>query len=46
MDPVTWPGFSALINAWGFLLLIPLIVFYFLKLKRPRMEIPPPIYWQ
>ena len=46
MDPVTWPGFSALINAWWFLLLLPLIVFYFLKLKRPRMEIPSLALWQ
>lgn len=33
-------------NAWWFLLLIPLIVFYFLKLKRPRMEIPSLALWQ
>jgi Ca-activated chloride channel family protein len=46
VDPVTWPGFSALANAWWFLLLIPLIVFYFLKLKRPRMEIPSLALWQ
>ena len=26
--------------AWLFLLLVPLIIFYFLKLKRPRLEIP------
>nr|MBC8289858.1 BatA domain-containing protein [Planctomycetota bacterium] len=43
---MTWPGFSAVLNAWWFLLLIPLIVFYFLKLKRPRMEIPSLALWQ
>jgi hypothetical protein len=40
------PGFSALINAWWFLLLVPLIIFYFLKLQRPRMEIPSLALWR
>lgn len=40
------PGFSALIHAWWFLLLIPLIIFYFLKLRRPRMEIPSLALWR
>ncbi len=40
------PGFSALINAWWFLLLVPLIIFYFLKLQRPRIEIPSLALWR
>jgi len=43
---VTWPGFTAITNAWWFLLVIPLVVFYFLKLKRPRMEVPSLALWQ
>lgn len=43
---MNWPGFSALINAWWFLLLVPLIVFYFLKLRRPRYEIPSLALWR
>jgi len=45
MGPVI-PGFSALINAWWFLLLVPLIIFYFLKLRRPRLEIPSLALWR
>lgn len=40
------PGFSALIHAWWFLLLIPLIVVYFLKLRRPRLDIPSLALWR
>lgn len=43
---MNWPGFSSLINAWWFLLLVPLIIFYFLKLRRPRMEIPSLALWR
>ncbi len=39
-------GFSSLINAWLFALLAPLIIFYFLKLRRPRMEIPSLALWR
>jgi len=39
-------GFTAISAAWLFLLFIPLIVFYFLKLRRPRVEIPSLILWQ
>ena len=34
------PAFTSLGNAWLFALLVPLIAFYFLKLKRPRVAIP------
>lgn len=38
--------FTAPASAWLFLLLVPLIAFYFLKLKRPRMEIPSLVLWR
>src|SRR5687768_8394158 len=40
------PSFSSLAGAWLFALLVPLIVFYFLKLKRPRVEIPSLVLWR
>jgi len=40
------PGFSSLASSALFALLIPLLVFYFLKLKRPRMEIPSLALWR
>lgn len=40
------PGFSFPFGAWFFLALIPLVVLYFLKLKRPRMEISSLALWQ
>ena len=40
------PSFSALSSAWLFTLLIPLVVFYFLKLKRPRHTIPSLVLWR
>lgn len=40
------PGFHSLASAWWFLLLIPLLILYFLKLKRPRMEVPSLALWQ
>ncbi|MFN0051968.1 MAG: VWA domain-containing protein [Planctomycetales bacterium] len=43
---MNWPGFLALQGAWLFLLLIPIVIFYFLKLKRPRMEIPSLALWR
>ena len=43
MDRVT---FTALSSAWLFALLIPLIVFYFLKLKRPRQIVPSLVLWR
>jgi Ca-activated chloride channel family protein len=40
-----WP-FLVSYWAWLFLLLVPLITFYFLKLKRPRLEIPSLALWR
>lgn len=40
------PAFSSLGNAWLFALLVPLIAFYFLKLKRPRIAIPSLVLWR
>lgn len=40
------PGFFAPAAAWLFLLLLPLIAFYFLKLKRPRVIIPSLVLWR
>ncbi|MCA9022446.1 MAG: VWA domain-containing protein, partial [Planctomycetaceae bacterium] len=40
-----WPGFYALQCAWFLLLLLPLIVFYFLKLKRPHQRVPSLALW-
>jgi Ca-activated chloride channel family protein len=42
---MSWPGFYSLSAAWMSLLLIPLVLFYFLKLKRPRLEIPSLVLW-
>ena len=43
---MSWPTFSFPFGGWFFLALIPLVVLYFLKLKRPRMEIPSLALWQ
>jgi len=43
---MTWPGILVAKGAWLFLLLIPLIIFYFLKLRRPRLEIPSLALWR
>ncbi len=40
------PGFSAPSAAWLFALLVPLILFYFLKLRRPREVIPSLVLWR
>ena len=37
---MSWPGFHALSAAWLFLLIPPLVVLYFLKLKRPHQRVP------
>ena len=39
-------GFYALSGAWLFALLAPLVAFYFLKLKRPKLEIPSLVLWR
>lgn len=39
-------GFNALSAAWWFFLLVPLIILYFLKLKRPQIRIPSLFLWQ
>ena len=39
-------GFHALASAWLFSLIAPLVLFYFLKLKRPRVIIPSLVLWQ
>ena len=43
---MSWPGFSTIANVWWLLLLVPLLVFYFLKLKRPCVEISSLVLWQ
>src|SRR5215210_2655804 len=40
------PAFSSLASAWLFALLVPLVAFYFLKLKRPRVELPSLVLWR
>ena len=42
---MSWPQFFAPSWAWLFLLAIPVVVFYFLKLKRPRVEVPSLALW-
>lgn len=39
-------SFSALSSAWLFALLAPLVIFYFLKLKRPRQTISSLVLWR
>ncbi len=43
---MSWPGFYSSVNGWLFALLIPLIIFYFLKLRRPRLEISSLALWR
>lgn len=43
---MNWPGFVNLAGAWFLLALIPLVILYFLKLRRPKMEIPSLALWQ
>ncbi len=39
-------GFSSLIGAWLFSLLVPLVLFYFLKLRRPRRLVSSLVLWR
>lgn len=43
---MSWLNFTTPINGWLFALLVPLIIFYFLKLRRPRMELPSLALWR
>jgi len=43
---MNFPGFHTLSSAWFFLLLIPLVILYFLKLRRPRHEVPSLALWR
>lgn len=43
---MSWGGFQSLSHLWLLTLLAPLVVFYFLKLKRPRAEIPSLVLWR
>ncbi|MEZ6127433.1 MAG: BatA and WFA domain-containing protein [Planctomycetaceae bacterium] len=43
---MNWPDFRFPWGGWFFLALIPLVILYFLKLKRPRVEIPSLALWQ
>ncbi len=38
--------FSSLSSAWLFALLVPLVVLYFLKLRRPRQMVPSLVLWR
>ena len=39
-------GFNELSKLWFLTLLIPVVIFYFLKLKRPRLKVPSLFLWQ
>lgn len=43
---MSWLGVHAWQAAWLFALIVPLVAFYFLKLKRPRLEVPSLVLWQ
>ena len=43
---MSWPTFFSLSAAWLFLLTVPLIILYFLKLKRPRLDVSSLVLWR
>lgn len=43
---MNWIGFNVLTSAWLFLLIPPLVLFYFLKLRRPRQVVPSLFLWR
>lgn len=43
---MSWGGFQSPSQWWLASLLVPLVVFYFLKLKRPRAEVPSLFLWR
>lgn len=43
---MSWPGFFTPAAAWLFVLIAPLVVLYFLKLKRPRQEVSSLVLWR
>ena len=43
---MSWGGFHALSHLWLLSLLAPLVLLYFLKLKRPRAEVPSLVLWR
>ena len=43
---MSWGGFQTLSHLWLLTLLAPLVLLYFLKLKRPRAEIPSLALWR
>ena len=43
---MSWLGFHALSSAVLFGLVAPLVLFYFLKLRRPRLEVPSLFLWR
>lgn len=43
---MSWIGFFSLSKLWLLALALPIILFYFLKLRRPRMAVPSLVLWQ
>ena len=43
---MSWGGFQSLSHLWLAALIAPLVLFYFLKLKRPRAEVPSLVLWR
>lgn len=43
---MNWGGFQSLSHLWLLALFAPLVLFYFLKLKRPRADIPSLVLWR